>query len=88
MHVQTPSRLLPVADQQDGENSTPALLRLEDLSVAFNEVPAVHSVNLSIRKGEALGLVGAPGFPTLFFLRRRPFVSPPTTPQTTSCPTA
>ena len=61
MNVQTPSRLLPVADQQDGENSTPALLRLEDLSVAFNEVPAVHSVNLSIRKGEALGLVGESG---------------------------
>jgi peptide/nickel transport system ATP-binding protein len=61
MNVQAPSRLRPVADEPNGENNRQELLRLENLSVAFNGVPAVHAVNLSISKGEALGLVGESG---------------------------
>jgi len=38
-----------------------ALIRLEDLSVAFRGRPAVQSVSLAVRRGETLGVVGESG---------------------------
>ena len=40
---------------------TEPLVRIEDLTVAFGGVPALRGVDLSIGRGEALGLVGESG---------------------------
>ncbi|WP_263382539.1 ATP-binding cassette domain-containing protein [Granulicella arctica] len=41
--------------------ATPPLLEVTDLSIAFGEHQAVHSLSLSIAPGETLGLVGESG---------------------------
>ena len=38
-----------------------ALIRLTGLSVAFDGAPALRGIDLSITKGEAVGLVGESG---------------------------
>lgn len=61
MNVHVPARPRLGTNETDVATRGPDLLCLEDLSVAFNGVPAVHAVNLAISKGEALGLVGESG---------------------------
>jgi phosphate transport system ATP-binding protein len=45
----------------EAQASGPERMRLQDVSVFYDDVPAVREVSLSIRKGEVLALIGPSG---------------------------
>jgi peptide/nickel transport system ATP-binding protein len=61
MNIQTPPDLRAMVQDAASQSLDTGFLRLENLSVAFNGTPAVHGINLTVAKGEALGLVGESG---------------------------
>lgn len=46
---------------REENNDTPALLTIENLSIAFSGTKAVRGISLEIRRGEAVGFVGESG---------------------------
>ncbi len=55
----------PISSNSHGESNTEALLRVEDLQVAFRKrqglLPVINTANLTLQRDEAIGVVGESG---------------------------